>query len=238
MNVVISMWSGPRNISTTMMRAFAARSDTTALDEPFYGVFLRETGADHPYAAETLERRPTTLADAAAWIGEPRSTEITFLKNIAYHVGDAWDLSFANAYRNFILIRDPRAMIASFAAKLEDARPIARSYAVARALKARLAALERPCPVVDSADILDNPPRMLTALCAALGIPFDRSMLSWPAGARPEDGPWAAHWYDSVRKSTGFNRPVDKRLSLSSAQEAIAATAMEDYLALRADRLR
>jgi len=238
MSIVLSMWSGPRNISTTMMRAFAARPDTTALDEPFYGVFLRETGADHPFAKETLESRPTTLAAALDWIGEPRATPIVFLKNIAYHVRDGWDLSFAHGHRNFILIRDPRAMVASFAAKLEDASPIARSYAVARALKARLAADGRPCPVIDSADVLADPPRMLEALCSALGVPYFASMLSWPAGARPEDGPWAAHWYDRVRASTGFNTPVEKQPALSAAQEAVAAAAMEDYRALSADRLR
>ena len=41
----IAMWSGPRNLSTAMMRSFGNRADTFVSDEPFYGAFLKASGA-------------------------------------------------------------------------------------------------------------------------------------------------------------------------------------------------
>lgn len=237
MTVTISMWSGPRNISTTMMRSFAARRDFAALDEPFYAVYLKQSGADHPYRDETLAAYPSDMNGVLDWISEQNSLPYLFLKNIAYHA-EGWDLGFAEAHRNFILIRDPRAMVASFSIKMADAAPIAASYAVARALRDRLADKNIDCPVVDGADILAAPELMLTVLCVALGIGFDPAMLSWLPGARAYDGPWGPHWYDAVRASTGFNRPVDKPLVLSAEQEKVAAAAMVDFLALHEVRLR
>ena len=40
----LAMWSGPRNISTAMMRAWGNRPDTFVCDEPLYAHYLRETG--------------------------------------------------------------------------------------------------------------------------------------------------------------------------------------------------
>ena len=50
----IAMWSGPRNLSTAMMRSFGSRADTFVSDEPFYGCFLKTTGADHPMREEVI----------------------------------------------------------------------------------------------------------------------------------------------------------------------------------------
>jgi hypothetical protein len=36
----LAMWSGPRNLSTAMMYAFAQRSDCRVWDEPFYAAYL------------------------------------------------------------------------------------------------------------------------------------------------------------------------------------------------------
>jgi hypothetical protein len=44
--VRIAMWSGPRNISTAMMRSFENRPDTAVIDEPFYAAFLAATAID------------------------------------------------------------------------------------------------------------------------------------------------------------------------------------------------
>jgi len=236
---VISMWSGPRNISTTMMRSFASRADTAAIDEPFYGCYLARSGADHPYRTETLAAYPNAWKDALDWIAKPPAggEPYLFLKHIAYHLPDNADLSFLAGHRNFLLIRDPRAMVASFSNKYDDVAPIVRSYAVAMRIHDYLSARGAPCPVVDAADILYAPDGMLKALCGALDMPFDRAMLSWPAGARPEDGPWAAHWYDAVHASTGFRPLVEKNPSLPKELEEEAARAMPAYRRLREVRL-
>lgn len=237
MTIIVSMWSGPRNISTTMMRSFANRSDMSAVDEPFYGAYLARANADHPYREETLAAYPRTFEDALEWIAAPRGRPAVFLKHIAYHLPDGVDFSFLKGWRNFLLIRAPRAMVASFADKLDDVTPIVKSYEIERAIFQYLTAQGLPCPVVDAADILAAPEPVLRALCRMLGLPFSDAMLQWPAGPRIEDGPWAPHWYAAVRASTGFNPPVEKKVTLSKALEEVAAAAMPAYLDLYARRL-
>ena len=239
MTTIISMWSGPRNISTTMMRSFGNRADTAAIDEPFYAWFLKTTGANHHYRKETLAAYPNDWEGVTEWINRAPETgeEITFLKHIAYHLPDDADLSFTLPHRNFLLIRDPRAMVASFADKYEDVTPIVRSYEMALRIAEFLAARGHPCPIVDAADILKAPEPMLRALCHALGISFDRSMLTWPEGPRPEDGPWAPHWYDMVWASSGFRPYVEKSAKLSRELEEIAGKALPAYNRLSAQKL-
>lgn len=231
MTTIIAMWSGPRNISTTMMRSFGNRADAAAIDEPFYAHYLSRTGADHPYRNETLAAYPSQWPAVIDWIEAPPAggQKLLFLKHIAYHLPDDVDFSFLLDHRNFLLIRDPRAMVASFADKLEDAAPIARSFAIERRIFEYLSARDFPCPVLDAADILKAPEPTLKALCAALDIEFDQRMLSWAPGPRPEDGPWAPHWYDAVWASTGFKPYVEKKPKLSSALEAVAARSTADY---------
>lgn len=229
MTIVISMWSGPRNISTTMMRSFGNRADTAALDEPFYGEYLARTGAAHPYREETIAARPTTFDGVIRWIAEARAEPVLFLKHIAYHLPDRAGFGFLDGWRNFLLIRDPRAMVASFADKFEDVAPIVRSYEIELAILEHLTAKGLPCPVIDAADIVAAPERALRALCGALDVSFDAAMLAWAPGPRPEDGPWAPHWYAAVRSSVGFRAPEEKKIMLSSELEAVAARAASAY---------
>lgn len=238
MTIVISMWSGPRNISTTMMRAFASRADMAAIDEPFYAEFLARTGVDHPYREETLAAWPQTFEGVLGWIAQDWPEPALFLKHIAYHLPPGRDFSFLRGWRNFLLIRDPRAMVASFADRFEDVTPIVRSYEVELAILNDLAAHGLPCPIVDAADILAAPEATMRALCAALGLGFDPAMLSWKSGRRSEDGPWAAHWYEAVWASTGFKAPVEKKIILSSDLEAVAAQAAPAYRRLHERRLK
>lgn len=235
---IISMWSGPRNISTTMMRSFGARADCAAIDEPFYAFYLAASGADHPYRKETLAACPASRAGVLDLIaGKSATAPILFLKHIAYHLPDDDDLAFLAEWRNFLLIRDPRAMVASFANKFEDVTPIARSFAMERRIERFLAARGLPCPIVDAADILKAPAPMLAALCAAVDIPYDPAMVHWAAGPRPEDGPWAPHWYDAVWASSGFMPFVDKKPRLSRELEEVAGLSLADYQYLRDRRL-
>jgi hypothetical protein len=237
LTAVISMWSGPRNISTTMMRSFGNRADASALDEPFYGYYLAESGADHPYRSETMAAYPCDFAGVLTWIEKASLRPVLFLKHIAYHLADDADLSFLEGWRNFLLIRDPAAMVASFSSKFDDVTPIVASYDVELRILAHLSDRGLACPIVDAADILAAPEPMLRALCAALGVPFDPKMLAWAPGPRPEDGPWAPHWYDAVVASEGFRPFVDKKPSLSRELAAAAALATPAYEALGAKRL-
>ncbi|MGE0181940.1 MAG: HAD family hydrolase [Parvularculaceae bacterium] len=237
MTTVISMWSGPRNISTTMMRSFGNRADTRALDEPFYACYLAQTGAEHPYRTETLAAYPNEFQSVIRWIDGEKSHPTLFLKHIAYHLAEDQGFGFLEGWRNFLLIRDPRAMVASFSNKYEDVTPIIRSYEIELRIFEHLNARGLPCPIVDAADMLTAPEAMLTSLCAALGVSFDPAMLAWKAGPRPEDGPWAPHWYDAVWSSDGFRPYVEKSLTLNSDLELAAAGAADAYARLHAARL-
>lgn len=197
------MWSGPRNISTAMMRSFGARPGTVVVDEPLYAHYLAATGLAHPGREEILASQPQGWADAVAGLLAPVDAAVFYQKHMTHHllpeVGRDWLARVSNAF----LIRDPAAVVASYAKvrgepTLEDLgypqqAEIFRAYGG---------------PVVDAADVLRDPAGTLGALCAALGLAWDPAMLSWPAGRRATDGVWAPHWYAAVERSTGFG-PYD-----------------------------
>lgn len=54
MTLRIAMWSGPRNISTALMRSWENRPDCSVVDEPFYAAYLADTGLEHPCRKEIL----------------------------------------------------------------------------------------------------------------------------------------------------------------------------------------
>ena len=235
----IAMWSGPRNISTTMMRSFENRPDTVVVDEPFYGCYLKASGAEHPYRKETLAAYPTDWREVAKNLNEPLpdGVSIQFEKHIAYHYPETEPLDWLLQRRTFLLIRDPRRMIASFANKHDDLMPIVDSYKVERRIFEFLEDEGIHCPVVDAADILADPRSMLETLCSSLNIPFAEEMLAWPAGRRDSDGPWAPHWYDAVEASTGFRNPESKPLNLTSHLAQVAGACGPDYSFLHQRRL-
>jgi len=225
--VRIALWSGPRNISTAMMRAFENRGDTAVIDEPFYAAFLAETGIDHPLreevlAAQSADRR----AVAAVLLGPvPGGRPIFYQKHMAHHMTGGDDLSWMAHCRSAFLIRSPPEVLASYAAKrrptgLEDIGFVRQAELFDREAQR----LGTPPPVIEARDVLTDPRRALTALCAALDVPFAETMLGWPPGPRVTDGAWAPAWYDSVERSTGFARPRPP-VSLDALEEPIRALA-------------
>ncbi len=211
--VRIAMWSGPRNISTAMMRSFENRADTAVVDEPFYAVYLAVTGADHPMRDEVLASQSTdwraVVADLVGPVPDGRG--VFYQKHMTHHmlheIGRDWTAQVRNAF----LIRAPEDVLLSYAevrgqATLDDI-----------GVPQQLELFEREAdrlghapPVVDSYDVLKDPRGVLGALCKAVGIPFSDRMLSWPAGRRASDGVWAPAWYSAVEQSTGFSAPRER----------------------------
>ncbi|MEO1662333.1 MAG: HAD family hydrolase [Pseudomonadota bacterium] len=236
----IAMWSGPRNMSTTMMRSFGARPDTTCVDEPFYAAYLQHTGLQHPMQTEIFA---TQSADPDAVIAEliatpPAAAPVFYQKHMTHHMLPQFDRSWMRHCRNVFLIRHPARVIASYARKMDDVTLEAIGFPQQLSLFQTAEQIEGRSPlVVDSDDILRAPGAVLGALCEALDVPWSEPMLSWAPGPKPEDGAWAAHWYDAVWKSTGFGPAPGALPDVDAELKDIYAEALEVYQALAAHRL-
>lgn len=235
----IAMWSGPRNLSTAMMRSFGARADTQCIDEPFYAAFLALTGADHPMRNEILKAHPTNPGTIAHEMAHGAASKpIVYQKHMTHHMVAGIPRDWMAHVRNLFLIRHPARVLASYARKMEAVSLEAIGFTQQAELFDHAAELARATPaVVDADDILRNPASVLPALCEALAIPSDAAMLSWPPGQRAEDGVWAAHWYDAVWASTGFTDPPGPLPAISGALQPILDAALPLYERLAAVRI-
>ena len=237
----IAMWSGPRNISTALMRAFENREDCAVVDEPLYGYYLRATGLDHPgrgeiIAAMDCDWRSVTRALCEGAPADPAGCSLYYQKHMTQHLLPEVDLAFTDALVNCFLIREPRRIIASYARvrpqfTLEELG-LPQQLALFRRVMARQG---EPPPVIDATATLMDPSGTLQALCARIGIPFSERMLRWPRGGRSSDGVWAPHWYSSVMASTGWEEPPaqgDRPVQVPAACEAMCAEAESAYAEL------
>lgn len=226
--MIIAMWSGPRNLSTAMMRSFGARPDCAVLDEPFFAPYLAATGKAHPGREETLRACETDPQKVAALCTAAVPQPFFFQKHMPHHMLEGFPLGWAQDVKHFFLIRHPQRVIASYAKgraafELEDL-----GFAPQRRLWEQLG---RP-PVIHSETILSEPGAALRALCKAIDITFDPVMLSWDAGPRPEDGPWAPYWYESVWQSTGFSGAPGSLPPIAPEYDRLLQQCLPDYAAL------
>lgn len=234
------MWSGPRNVSTALMRSFGNRPDTVVVDEPFYAHYLRETGLAHPGRDEVVARHETDWRRVAAALHGPLpdGRTVHYQKQMAHHllphVGRQWLQGLHHAF----LIRDPREMLLSLDRKLDDLRledtGLPQQLGIFESFAASTGAAP---PVIDAADLLQDPAGVLGTLCERLGIVFDPSMLRWPPGPRATDGVWARHWYEQVERSTGFAPWQPREGRLDGPLARIEAACRPLYERLRAHRL-
>lgn len=238
----IAMWSGPRNISTAMMRSFGARGDTAVVDEPFYACYLAKTGLNHPMREAVLASQPADWRVVVQNLlsAIPGGREIYYQKHMTHHMLPEIGREWLRECRNAFLIRDPRAVLASYVRSRGDVELSDIGIVQQRELFDREAdRLGRAPPVVESVEITKDPKRTLSLLCAALDIAFDEAMLSWPPGRRDTDGVWAPAWYATVEKSTCFAAPtVERSLELTSELERIADQAQPHYEALSNFKIR
>ncbi len=231
----IAMWSGPRNLSTALMYAFGARGDCAVWDEPFYAPYLAATGADHPMREAILDAHETdpNLVALACTGSIPGDKPHLYMKHMPHHMVAGFPLDWTADCVNIHLIRHPARVVASYAEKRDQLTLVDIGYAQQTALYDRIGGL-----VIDSSDIRANPAQMLQKLCAAIGLPWDAGMLSWPAGGRAEDGAWAPHWYGAIHTSTGFAGAEGSTPTLTPAQQALCDAALPHYNRLAAVKMR
>jgi len=236
----IAMWSGPRNLSTAMMRSFGNRADTFVSDEPFYGAFLKTSAADHPMRDEVIGAMDCDWASVMRALTGPTlgGSPIWYQKHMWHHmVGPIGHEDFPG-FTHAFLIREPEAMIASYLRKRETAA--FEDFGLGRQADFFERETDRhgtAPPVLDANDLLENPEGVLSALCDRLGIGWDPAMLHWPPGRRSTDGVWASHWYAAVEASTGFGAPENDPVQLPDDARLLAERCRPYYERLAVHKL-
>jgi len=234
------MWSGPRNLSTALMYAFAARGDCAVWDEPFYAAYLAATGIDHPMRDAIIaahEADPTRVAEACR-ADLPQNKRLFYQKHMTLHMIPDFDRAFMRDCENVFLIRHPARVVASYVKKREGPALADIGFVQQAELFDEVAGWMGRAPlVIDSADIRADPAAALGRLCAALGIQFTEQMLRWPAGPKTFDGVWAPHWYGAVHRSSGFENPEGAVPELPPGYARLVEQALPYYDRLSAYRL-
>ena len=239
MTVRIAMWSGPRNLSTALMRSWENRSDTTVIDEPLYAHYLARTGLDHPGRSEIVAAGPVDGAEAIArcLAPLPPGISVSYQKHMAHHLLPSLERSWLDELRNFLLIRDPIQVLASYTRVRQQVT--LNDFG----LPQQVELAERAELVIDATDFITDPAFYLQAWCSRLGLSSTDRMLSWPVGRRDSDGCWARYWYSSVEASTGFRSAPDPSATatvddLPPSLRPLAVEATELYQQLAVKRLR
>jgi hypothetical protein len=215
--VRIAMWSGPRTISTALMRSWEARGDTFVCDEPLYAHYLAVTGLPHPGAAEVIASHETDWRRVVAVLAGPvpQGKNIFYQKHMSHHLLPDVGRDWIDALVNCFLIREPAQMLASLVRVIpEPALAETGLPQQVELFERRLAATGDVPPVIDAADVLGDPAATLQRLCDRIGVPWTERMLSWEPGRRPTDGVWARYWYAQVERSRGFERPPPPRAEI------------------------
>lgn len=235
----LSMWSGPRNISTAMMRSFGNRSDCQAIDEPFYAYYLSKTGLEHPMRDEVIASQPTDWRQVVQNINRPRPAEkpLLYLKHMTQHILPEIGKESLLDHTHCFLIRSPRLVIASFAEKWSGVTADATGFKQQLSLFNYYKERGAPVCIIEGEDIQKSPEAMIILLCEACGIPYTDRMLSWPPGRRPEDGVWGQHWYNAVEKSSGFAPFVEKEVTLNADLENLAQQLEPYYLEMKQQKI-
>lgn len=236
----LAMWSGPRNISTAMMRAWGNRADTFVCDEPLYAHYLKVTGIDHPGRDEVIAHHDTDWRRVTAWLTGPvpEGKTVFYQKHMAHHLLAYIERGWLDELTHCFLIRDPREMLTSLIKNLPRPRiedtGLPQQVELVEYVTARTG---RTPPILDARDVLEHPRDMLAALCGSVGVAFDETMLHWPAGRRDTDGIWAKYWYAAVEKSTGFERYRPKEEAVPDRLRALSDLCMQYYKQLSEIRL-
>jgi hypothetical protein len=234
------MWSGPRNISTAMMRAWGNRPDTAVVDEPLYAHYLQATGRQHPGREETLAAGPTDWAEAVSRLlgPVPGGRRVFYQKHMTHHLLPEIDRSWVRQLTNCFLIRHPAQVLTSLIKHVPDLTLADTGFPQQAAI------FDRVCqwtgtvpPVIDAADVLQDPGRILTLLCHAVGVEFTEQMLHWEPGLRETDGAWAKYWYKEVQTTTRFGAYRPKDQAVPEHRTEVLAACQAHYQHLHAHRL-
>ena len=236
----LAMWSGPRNISTAMMRSWGNRDDTVVVDEPLYAHYLAVTRKPHPGIDEVIAGGETDWRKVVARLSGsiPNGKRIYYQKHMTHHLLPGMEREWLSGLTNCFLIRDPREVLASYTKVIEAPTLEDTGFPQQAEIFAWVKEHTGGMPLVlDAADVLRDPRKMLGLLCDAISIEFQDSMLAWPSGKRETDGVWGKYWYGEVEKSTGFRPYQPKNVEVPHRLSALCGQCEEYYDALYEQRL-
>ena len=229
--MIIACWSGPRNISTALMRSWSSRKDTFVTDEPFYAYYLKETKLKHPMYKDIINTYSSNYNEIVNYLINviPQNKKIWYQKHMAHHILDSRNIDWIANCENCILLRNPKEVINSFTRKnkLNSVEELGYSqqYEIIKFLRKK----NKPYIILDSSDLLKNPEKLLSIWCNKINIEFDKSMLKWKKGNHPNDGIWWESWYDNVIETTGFQKYEIKDIAIESKYDSIYNESMKYY---------
>ena len=233
----ICLWSGPRNISTALMYAFAQRRDTQVVDEPLYAHYLHSTGADHPGRAAVMASMQTDCKEVIRDVILGTCVKpVLFMKQMAHHLVNI-DRSFMKKTVNILLIRDPKEMLPSLTKVIGIPTLKDTGLKTQAELLSELQDMGQAPPILDAKELLLAPKHVLSKLCTRLEIPFQEEMLSWKSGGHPADGVWAPYWYQNVHRSVGFVPYQPKTEPFPKELEDVLSECLPYYERLRTDAI-
>jgi hypothetical protein len=233
--VRLAMWSGPRNISTALLRSWENRPDTRVVDEPLYAYYLSETGLNHPARDEVIAAGETSWRAVVADLTAPVESGVYYQKHMTHHLIPQLPRDWIPSLTNVLLIRDPAEVVASYVRSRADV--VAEDIGLVQQTEL-YDQLGADVPVIDAADFLRKPEAYLRWLCDHVGVDFTDRMLHWAPGGRASDGIWAPHWYDAVLASTGFQPYRPRQVNLAGSALAAAQRSRPHYERLHEARLR
>ncbi|MED5475620.1 MAG: HAD family hydrolase [Candidatus Neomarinimicrobiota bacterium] len=229
--MIVACWSGPRNISTALMRSWSSRKDTFVTDEPFYAYYLKETQNNHPMRENIINNYYSNYDEVVDYlIGKvPNQKKIWYQKHMAHHLIDLSKIDWIKKCENCILLRHPKEVINSYTSKNKLNSVTELGYPQQFEIVKFLKKSNHRFKIIDSADLLANPKAVLFDWCESINIKFDQSMLKWEKGSHPNDGIWWKHWYDNVINTSGFQKYQKKDISIENKYDSIYTKSMEYY---------
>ena len=229
--MIVACWSGPRNISTALMRSWSSRSDTFVTDEPFYAYYLSKTKLKHPMHMEIINKYSTDYIKIVNYLNSktPDGKKIWYQKHMAHHILNLNDIEWITNFENCILLRHPKEVISSYSNKNKlnsfEELGYRQQYEIIKLLKKK----NKSFIIIDSSELLQNPAKVLGAWCKKINIKYEQSMLNWKKGNHINDGIWWKSWYDNVIKTTGFQKYKKKDINIESEYDSIYNESMKYY---------
>ena len=237
--MIVACWSGPRNISTALMRCWSSRNDTYVTDEPFYAHYLKKTKLKHPMHKEIISNYNSNYNEIINHLTNqvPKNKKIWYQKHMAHHILNLENIEWIKNFENCILLRNPKEVIHSYTKKnkLNSVEELGypQQYEIVKFLKK----INKSYIVIDSNVLLKNPEKILLMWCKKINIKFDKSMLEWEEGNKTTDGIWWKIWYDNVIKTTGFKKFKKRDITIENKYDSIYNESMKYYNYLKENNL-